>query len=85
MTVLHNGKCERVKACVHGVALGTAAVCAAYNIAAWLVRRRPHLAVNAVIYSAAVIWEYVHVQHHLASMPDARPESVRRAPRNSAA
>lgn len=51
------------------MALATAAVCGAYNIAAWLVRRQKHLAVNALLYSAAVIWEIGHVRHHLAARP----------------
>jgi hypothetical protein len=75
MTVLYSGKCEPLKACVHGVLLGTVALCAAYNLAAWLTRRQRHLAVNAVLYSAAVIWEYQHVRHHVASCPDIRQES----------
>jgi hypothetical protein len=69
MTVLQNGNCEPLKACVHGVALATVALCAAYNIAAWLTRRQRHLAINSVLYGAAVIWEYQHVRHHLAACP----------------
>jgi hypothetical protein len=67
--VLQSGNCERVKAAVHGVALATAAVCGAYNIAAWLVRRERHLAINVLFYSAAVMFEIVHVRHHLAATP----------------
>ena len=70
LEVLESGRCEPLKAAVHGVLLVTAAVCAAYNGAAWLRRRQRHLAINAVIYSAAVYWESVHVAHHLASCPD---------------
>lgn len=66
MTVLCTGKYEGLKACVHGLALGTVALCAAYNLAAWVKRRERHLAINAVVYSAAAIWEYQHVLHHLA-------------------
>jgi hypothetical protein len=65
MTVLCSGKYEGLKAGVHAVALGTVAVCAAYNLAAWVTRRERHLAINAVLYSAAAIWEYQHVLHHL--------------------
>jgi hypothetical protein len=65
--VLDSGRCEPMKAAVHGVLLATAAVCAAYNIAAWVKRRQRHLAINAVIYSAAVLWERCHVVHHLAA------------------
>jgi hypothetical protein len=66
MTVLDSGRCEPLKAAVHGVLLATAGVCAAYNAAAWLRRRQDHLAINAVIYAAAVCWETSHVVHHLA-------------------
>lgn len=67
MTVLQSGKCEPLKAVVHGIALGTAALCGAYNFAAWLTRRQKHLAINSVLYSAVVVWEYTHVRHHLAA------------------
>jgi hypothetical protein len=67
MVVLDSGRCEPMKAAVHGVLLVTAAVCAAYNAAAWLKRRQRHLAVNAIVYSAAVFWERCHIQHHLAA------------------
>jgi hypothetical protein len=63
------------RAAVHGVLMATAAVCAAYNMAEWLKRRQPHLAVNAIVYTAATIWEHAHVQHHLIEcQPPAREE-----------
>ena len=65
--ILNPGHCEPFKAGVHGVLLATAAVCAAYNAAAWLKRRQRHLAVNFVIYSAAVLFERRHVRQHLAA------------------
>ena len=65
MQVLNPGRCEPLKAAVHGVLFATAAVCAAYNTAAWLRRRQRHLAINAIVYSAAVLWERCHVAHHL--------------------
>jgi len=49
--------------------LGTALVCASYNLAAWIVRRQRHLAVNTLLYTAAVIWETQHVRHHLRGCP----------------
>jgi hypothetical protein len=67
--VLQNGNCEPLKAATHGLMLGTALVCASYNLAAWIVRRQRHLAVNALLYTAAVIWEAEHVRHHLAACP----------------
>ena len=74
--VLNCGNSERLKAAVHGVALVTAAVCGGYNIAAWLVRRERHLAINGLFYSAAVMWEIVHVRHHLAARPALPPVLV---------
>ena len=65
--VLQPGSCERLKASTHALAMGVAAVCAAYNLTAWIVRRQRHLAINAVVYGAAVYWEAQHVQHHLAA------------------
>ena len=64
--MLDCGRCEPLKAAVHGVVLAAVAVCAVYNTAAWLKRRQRHLAINAVLYSAAVWWEHSHVMHHLA-------------------
>jgi len=65
--MLDNGECEPAKAAVHGVLMAMVAVCAAYNMAAWLKRRESHLAINAVLYSAAVCWERCHVVHHVRS------------------
>ena len=75
--VLDSGRCEPLKAAVHGVLLVTMGVCAAYNAAAWLKRRQPHLAINAVIYSAAVLWERCHIVHHLAACPCPEPVAPR--------
>jgi hypothetical protein len=63
--MLDSGRCEPLKAAVHGVALAAVGVCAAYNVAAWIKRRQPHLAVNAVVYCFAVWWERSQVLHHL--------------------
>ena len=67
MTVLESGNCEPLKAAVHGLLLAITALCAAYNTAAWLRRRQRHLAINSVIYTAAMLWERCHVAHHLAA------------------
>ena len=75
--MLDNGECEPAKAAVHGVLMATVAVCAAYNTAAWLKRRETHLAVNAILYTAAVWWERCHIVHHLRSCP-ARTSAVPR-------
>lgn len=63
--MLNVGRCEPLKAAVHGVMLATVTVCALYNAAAWLKRRQRHLAINAIIYGAAIWWEQSHVIHHL--------------------
>jgi len=67
--VLQNGNCEPLKAATHGIMLGTALVCLSYNLAAWIVRRQRHLAINTLLYTAAVIWETEHVRHHLRGCP----------------
>lgn len=72
--MLDCGRCEPLKAAVHGVVLAAVAVCALYNSAAWLKRRQRHLAINAVIYSAAVWWEHSHVMHHLAVCDPVLPQ-----------
>lgn len=63
--MLNVGRCEPVKAAVHGVLLATVALCALYNGAAWIKRRQRHLAINAIVYGAAIWWERAHVMHHL--------------------
>src|SRR5690242_13073379 len=77
MNMLNNGECEPAKAAVHGVLMATVALCAAYNTAAWIKRRQTHLAINAVVYTAAVFWERCHVVHHLSSCSpeNSTPES----------
>ena len=49
--VLNSGSAEAVKTGVHVTALGLMALMGAYNAAAWLQRRQPHLAINAVLYA----------------------------------
>ncbi|PYR92154.1 MAG: hypothetical protein DMF84_14575 [Acidobacteria bacterium] len=73
--MLDSGRCEPLKAAVHGVLLVTVSVCAAYNAAAWLKRRQSHLAINAIIYSAAVWWERCHIARHLAACPAVEPKA----------
>ena len=72
LKVLKCGNCEELKLGVHGLALGVAALCGLYNAAAWLSRRERHLAVNAVLYSAWIVFEQRHVAHHF--------EEIRRPP-----
>jgi len=74
LAVLKCGQSEPLKLGVHAGALGLAALCCAYNAAAWLSRRERHLAVNTILYTALTIWEHQHVAHHLAELR--RPRGV---------
>jgi hypothetical protein len=65
LTVLQCGECEPLKAGVHASALALAAVMGLYNAAAWVSRRDPHLAVNALVYTMLAAWEQKHVAHHV--------------------
>lgn len=68
LKVLKCGNCEELKLGIHAMALGLAALCGAYNAAAWLSRREPHLAVNTVLYTALIAFEHQHVAHHIAEL-----------------
>jgi len=90
LDILRPGCSEGLKAGVHATALGLAAVMGIYNAAAFLRRREPHLAVNAVIYAALMAWEQKHVAHHLTALPASRPvdqvvaiEEPKKAPRST--
>jgi hypothetical protein len=76
LKVLKCGNCEELKLGVHAMALGLAALCGAYNAAAWLSRRERHLAVNTVLYAALIAFEHQHVTHHIAELrqPQASPD-----------
>jgi hypothetical protein len=77
LAILYPGNCEPLKAAFHGAALVLVGVMGVYNTAAWLRRRQSHLAVNAVIYLAAAVWEQRHVAHHLyPCLPVASQEPV---------
>jgi hypothetical protein len=67
MKILDSGSCEPLKASVHAGALGLFAIMSLYNAAAFLRRREPHNAVNAVLYGVATVWEHKHVSRHLAA------------------
>jgi hypothetical protein len=73
LDILKPGCSEGLKAGVHATALGLAAVMGIYNAAAFLRRREPHLAVNAVLYAALMAWEQKHVAHHLTALTASRP------------
>lgn len=74
LRILKCGTCEPLKLGVHAGAFGLAVVMGLYNAAAWLSRREPHLAINAVLYAALTAWETEHVRHHLVEMRRLRPE-----------
>ena len=81
--VLNSGSAEAVKTGVHVTALGLMALMGAYNAAAWLQRRQPHLAINAVLYAALAAWEQQHVAHHLAvihAQREAHPSTPGKTP-----
>jgi len=76
LKVIKCENCEELKLGVHAAALGIVAVCGAYNVAAWLSRRERHLVVNAVLYTALMVWEQQHVSHHMAEMRHPHPRAV---------
>jgi hypothetical protein len=78
LDVLKCGNCEELKLGVHAGALALAALCGAYNAAAWLVRRERHLAVNTLLYVMLVAWEQKHIAHHLQEIrqPTGRGDAV---------
>lgn len=67
LDILESGSRELFKAAIHGLALGLVTVMGVYNMAAWIQRRKPHLAINTIVYTALVIFEYEHVAHHRAA------------------
>lgn len=64
MNALRTGEAEGVKLGVHAALGVLAAVCTVYNSAAWLYRREPHLAVNAVAYGLLTALEVAQVERH---------------------
>jgi len=68
LDVLKCGNREELKLGVHAGVLALAAICGVYNATAWLVRREPHLAVNAVLYLMLVGWEQQHISHHMEAI-----------------
>ncbi|MGH9139508.1 MAG: hypothetical protein ACRD2I_00045 [Vicinamibacterales bacterium] len=78
LKVLKCGNCEELKLGVHALALAVAALCGAYNAAAWLSRRERHLAVNTMMYAALMAFEQQHVSHHIAELrrPAAPPSAA---------
>ena len=81
LRVLNAGSCEGLKGGVHGAAFGLVVLMGAYNAAAFIRRRQRHLAINAVIYAAAAIWEYHHVAHHCRALGTVRTDRTTEPPR----
>ena len=61
------GNAEPVKGAFHGVATVVCGLMFAYNTTAWLFRREPHLAANALVYGAAILYEAVQTQQHVVA------------------
>jgi hypothetical protein len=80
LPILDVGSCEPLKAAVHAAALGLCALMGLYNAAAWLKRRQPHLAINAVVYLAATYWEQRHVLQHVVRCTASDEVMARDAP-----
>lgn len=59
-----SGESEALKGAVHALGGVLAATMAAYNVTAWCYRREPHLGINAVVYTLAVLWEIKQTRHH---------------------
>jgi hypothetical protein len=76
LRILKCGSCEPLKLGVHASAFGLAVVMGLYNAAAWLSRREPHLAVNAVLYAALTAWETEHIRHHLDEIRKLQVDAV---------
>lgn len=64
MTCLESGRFENTKGLWHLGGLVFALGAATYNLAALVQRREAHLAVNAVAYTALVVWEAQKCVHH---------------------
>ena len=62
---LSRGHAEPCKGVVHALAGGLCGLMFAYNTAAWLLRREPYLATNALVYGFAVLFELSQTRRHL--------------------
>src|SRR5262245_1108076 len=71
-TFCSTGEKEILKGAFHGAGGMLAALMAAYNIVAWCYRRERHLGVNAIVYTAATLWEVKQTTHHFERCVDKR-------------
>ena len=60
----NHGVQEGAKCAVHLAVFIPAALCAGYNLIAYVRRGDFHLAVNSVIYTALLVWEAHHIRGH---------------------
>jgi hypothetical protein len=74
-----SGENEAVKGAVHALGGVLAATMAAYNIAAWYYRREPHLGLNSIVYTLAVLWEIKQTVHHMERCEMTTPETSQAA------
>ena len=61
------GHAEPVKGAFHGLATVVCGLMFAYNTTAWLFRREPHLATNALVYGTAILYEGIQTRRHIAA------------------
>ncbi len=61
------GRAEPVKGAFHGLATVVCGLMFAYNTTAWLFRREPHLATNALVYGTAILYEAIQTHRHVAA------------------
>ena len=64
LSLLKAGHCEVFKTAWHGGLLVLALGAAVYNVAAFTVRPKPHLARNVLLYGAIVAVEVLQIRHH---------------------
>ena len=65
MRLFHSGEAEGLKIAVHGSMLALAATACLYNLAAFALRRKGHLAVNVALYGTLTALEARKVKHHM--------------------
>ena len=71
------GHAEPVKGAAHGLAAVVCGLMFAYNTTAWLFRREPHLAINALVYGSAILYEGVQTRQHIAARASAARNAAR--------
>lgn len=71
------GHAEPVKGAFHGLAAVVCGLMFAYNTIAWLFRREPHLAMNALVYGTAILYEGVQTHRHIAARVRAGRDKTR--------